>query len=95
MQADKKSVLHKLKIARGQIDAIIKMVEEDAYCIDLSNQIIASVGLLKSTNQEILEAHIRSCVSQALDYSEANPGEGQAKVEEALKTLEKMLQSKY
>lgn len=92
MQADPKSLTHKLKIAKGQVEAILKMVEEDAYCIDISNQLIATVGLLKSCNQEILEAHIRSCVSLALrDKSQ----EGQAKVEEALKTLERMLASRY
>ncbi len=85
MKADKKSVAHKLKIARGQIDALLRMVEEDAYCVDISNQLLATEALLKKANQQILQAHIRCCVSEALASSEANP-----KIEEALALLEKM-----
>ena len=85
MKADKKSVSHKIKIARGQLDAILKMIEEDQYCVDISNQLMAAEALLKSANQQILQAHIRGCVSQALQTEEPNE-----KLEEALKLLEKM-----
>ena len=37
MMADKKQVTRLLKTARGQIDGILKMVEEDRYCIDISH----------------------------------------------------------
>ena len=76
---------HKIKIARGQLDAILKMIEEDQYCVDISNQLMAAEALLKSANQQILQAHIRGCVSQALQTEEPNE-----KLEEALKLLEKM-----
>ena len=87
MMADKKSVSHKLKIARGQLDGILKMVEEGRYCVDISTQLLATMALLKKVNKEILQAHIRSCVSQALKTDEPNP-----KLEEALELLEKMAQ---
>ena len=38
--ADQKTVLRLLKTARGQIDGILKMVEEDRYCIDVSQQVM-------------------------------------------------------
>lgn len=79
-------VTRKLKIARGQIDGVLKMIEDDRYCIDISNQIMATSALLKKVNQEIMEAHIRNCVRESLNSEEENP-----KVEEALKTLEKMM----
>lgn len=41
MQADKDKTLRKLKTVRGQIDGLIKMVEDDRYCIDISNQLMA------------------------------------------------------
>ena len=47
MMADKKQVTRLLKTARGQIDGILKMVEEDRYCIDISHQIMASEAILK------------------------------------------------
>ena len=74
MRAKKNDVEHKLKIARGQLDGILRMV--------------ATQALLKSANQQILQAHIRTCVREALQTDEPNP-----KLEEALGLLEKMLQS--
>ena len=85
MKADTKDVSHKIKIARGQLDAVLKMIEEDRYCVDISTQLLATQALLKKANQEILQAHIRCCVSEALKTSEPNP-----KLEEALALLEKM-----
>lgn len=87
MKAKRGDVVHKLKIARGQLDGILQMIEEDRYCVDISNQIMATQALLKSANQQILQAHIRSCVREALQTDTTNP-----KLEEALKLLEKMAQ---
>ncbi len=87
MKARKGDISHKLKIARGQLDGILQMVNEDRYCVDISNQILATQALLRSANQEILQAHIRTCVREALQTDADNP-----KLEEALKLLEKMMQ---
>ena len=87
MKADKKKVTRLLKTARGQIDGILNMIEEDRYCVDISNQLLATQAILKRANQEILRAHIRGCVREALQTDEPNP-----KLEEALALLEKMNQ---
>ncbi len=87
MKAKKSNIIHKLKIARGQIDGILQMVEENRYCVDISTQLQATQALLKNANQEIMQAHIRSCVREALQTDAENP-----KLEEALKLLEKMTQ---
>ena len=87
MKARKGDISHKLKIARGQLDGILQMVNEDRYCVDISNQILATQALLWSANQQILQAHIRTCVREALQTDVDNP-----KLEEALKLLEKMMQ---
>ncbi len=87
MKADKGEVSRKIKIARGQLDGILRMIEEDRYCVDLSYQLVATQSLLKRANQDILQAHIRNCVREALQTDEANP-----KIEEALKLLERMAQ---
>ena len=86
MKAKKSDIVHKLKIARGQIDGILQMVEEDRYCVDISTQLQSTQALLKSANQ-IMQAHIRSCVREALQTDVENP-----KLEEALRLLEKMAQ---
>ena len=58
MKADAARTLQLLKTARGQIDGVIRMVEDDRYCIDISNQIQAASAILAKVNQEILSAHI-------------------------------------
>ena len=87
MKADKAHVARSIKIARGQLDGVLRMIEEDRYCVDISNQLQATQALLKSANQQILQAHIRNCVREALQTDVENP-----KLEEALKVLEKMAQ---
>ena len=86
MRADKDKIAHSLKIARGQLDGVLRMIEEDRYCVDISNQLLATQALLKRVNQEILRAHIRGCVRDALQTDEPNP-----KLEEALQLLEKLV----
>ncbi|EHR34711.1 metal-sensitive transcriptional regulator [Helcococcus kunzii] len=66
MQADKKVIYNRLNRIKGQIDGIIKMVEEDKYCLDISSQIIAANSALNSTNKEILSAHLKNCVTDSL-----------------------------
>ena len=65
MKADHEKVTRQLKIARGQIDGLLKMVDEDAYCIDVSNQLLATTALLKRVNAMVLSAHLEHCVKHA------------------------------
>ena len=51
MQADKQKVTRLLKTARGQMDGILKMVEEDRYCIDISQQLMATEAILNKVNK--------------------------------------------
>jgi DNA-binding FrmR family transcriptional regulator len=85
MQADHSAVCALLKTARGQIDGILRMVEEDRYCIDVSNQILATQNVLKRANREILRAHMGACVKRALEE-----GGAEEKIEELLDVLDKM-----
>ena len=85
MMADKDKVSRSVKIARGQLDGVLRMIDEDRYCIDISTQLMSTIALLKNVNKMILKAHVRSCVREALSTDEDNP-----KVEEALRVLEKM-----
>ena len=86
MKADPAAITRQLKIARGQLDGILRMVEEDRYCVDISNQILATQALLRRINKQILEAHILNCVREGLHSDDPNP-----KLEEALSLLEKMM----
>jgi len=65
--------LRRLKTIEGHLRGIIRMVEEDAYCIDVIRQIQAVESALNKVSTRILEAHLNSCVITAIegqDYSE-------------------------
>ena len=83
--ADQKKVLRLLKTARGQMDGIIKMVEEDRYCIDIS-QVMAAEAMLNRVNQEILTAHLKHCVNTAHTQEER-----EKKIDELVDMLGKIL----
>lgn len=86
MQADKTKVLRLLKTARGQIDGIIKMVEDDRYCIDISHQLMATQAVINTTNKEVLTAHLKGCVNNAKTQDERDE-----KIDEFIKTISKVL----
>ena len=76
-----------LKTARGQIDAVLRMVEEDRYCIDVSKQVHATVALLKKANIVILKQHMNTCVKDAI-----RTNNGSEKIDEITMILEKYLE---
>ena len=86
MMADQKTVLRLLKTARGQIDGIIKMVEEDRYCMDISQQVTAADAMLRRVNKEILAAHLKHCVEHAQDDRERSD-----KIDDLVAAVGKML----
>lgn len=55
-----------LKKARSSLDKVLKMIKEDKYCIDVIQQNLAIIGLLRSANQGLLEGHINHCVKDAV-----------------------------
>ena len=85
MRADKTQIQRLLKTARGQLDGILNMVEEDRYCIDISNQIMATQSILKKANRLVLKAHMNCCVREAVDSGDPAP-----KLEELAALLDKL-----
>lgn len=60
--AEKKQKLHRIKIIKGHIEAIEKMIENDDYCIDIVHQSLAVQKALKMLDTIIMAGHIQSCV---------------------------------
>jgi DNA-binding FrmR family transcriptional regulator len=73
----KKDTLNRLKTIRGHLDGIIRMVEEDAYCVDLMKQVSATQASLERVNRVVLKNHLETCFGEALAA-----GEGQAAIAE-------------
>ncbi|MBC8537006.1 metal-sensing transcriptional repressor [Feifania hominis] len=88
MQADKAKITRLLKTARGQLDGILKMVEEDRYCVDISNQLMATTSILKKTNAEIIRAHLEHCVKDAVAT-----GNHAERIDEIAELLDKLTKS--
>ena len=86
MKADKQKVNRLLKTARGQIDGILRMVEEDRYCMEISQQLMATEAILNKANKEILTADLKSCVTNA-----RTDAEREEKVDELVDMLGKIL----
>ena len=63
---DNQNTLHRLKIIEGHVRAVIRMVEEDTYCIDVIRQIQAIDSALNKVSTQILENHLNSCVITAI-----------------------------
>ena len=65
------------------IGKIIKMTEDDDYCIDIMQQNLAAVGLLKSAHQMLMEGHLNTCFKKAM--STKNEARKQEMINEILK----------
>lgn len=86
MLEERRKALQALKTSKGQIEGIIKMIEDERYCMDIVNQILAASALLKKANMIILKNHLNHCVKDACmaDNSEE-------KIEEVITVLEKLI----
>lgn len=85
MSRDRNSVIKYLNIAQGQIEGILKMIEDDRYCLDISDQLRATRAILKKANNQILKSHIDECVKDAITKGDNE------KIDEVIKALEKQI----
>lgn len=78
-------ILHRLKIAKGHLEKVIKMVEEDCYCIDVLHQSQAIQKALKETDNVMLENHLKTCTADAI-----GKGKKDEAVTEVMQVFKKM-----
>lgn len=83
-QSTQHTLLHRLKIARGHLDRVIRMVETGTYCIDVIHQSLAVQAALRSTDQAILKNHLQTCVADAI-----LKGKKEEVLDEVMKIMEK------
>jgi len=72
MQGDRKHILNRLATMEGHLRGIRKMVEEDAYCVDILKQAYAVERALKAFEAALLEGHLSSCVPTAFKEGRDN-----------------------
>lgn len=83
-------VMTALRKANTSLEKVMEMVEKDEYCIDVIQQTLAVIGLLRSANLSLLEGHISCCVADAAKRGKKDLDET---VEELIRVL-KIAQSK-
>ena len=77
-----RKVTNRLKTARGHLDGIIRMVENDAWCPDVMKQLAAVQGMLEGTSREVFRHHLEGHVAAAI-----RAGRGDEIVDELMETL--------
>lgn len=66
MDQNKEKTLISLKKAQSHIEKIIKMIENGEYCIDVMQQNLAVMGLLRSAHQMLMKRHLNTCFKNAM-----------------------------
>ena len=75
-------MLNFILTAEGHLKGIEKMIRGDAYCIDISKQLLAVIGILRKVNLHILKKHMETCVKESI---------GTENIDEKIDELEKII----
>jgi CsoR family transcriptional regulator, copper-sensing transcriptional repressor len=75
MQADTRATHNRLRRIEGQVRGLQRMVEEDAYCVDILTQVAAVQTALEQVAVNVLDAHVRGCVAGAVQDGGADADE--------------------
>lgn len=78
----------RLSRIEGQVRGVSRMLEEDAYCVDVLTQISAVIAACEKVGLRVLEDHIRGCVADAIGSKD-----GEAKIQELTEVLERFLKA--
>jgi DNA-binding FrmR family transcriptional regulator len=85
---DKDGYLKRLRRIEGQIRGLQRLVDEDAYCIDILTQVSAATRALQAVALGLLDDHLRHCVTEAV-----REGDGADKVAEAMAAVERLVKA--
>jgi DNA-binding FrmR family transcriptional regulator len=88
--ANKEAVQKRLRRIEGQVRGLQRMVDEDAYCIDVLTQVSAATRALQGVAHELLETHLDHCVRAAINEGGA---EADAKLAEASAAIARLVKS--
>ena len=84
----KQGILNRLRSIEGHVRGIERMVDEEAYCIDIINQSLAVQRALEKVNSLILERHLQTCVTTAIRGDD--PADRERVIDEILNVFEAM-----
>ncbi len=82
------AVSARLKRIEGQVGGLLRMIEDDRYCVDILTQINAVRAALQKVEQQILQDHVSHCVAGA--FASGDPMDQRRKIEELVETIGRM-----
>jgi DNA-binding FrmR family transcriptional regulator len=88
--SDKEAYLKRMRRIEGQVRGIARMIDEDAYCIDILTQVSAVKSALQAVSIALVEDHLGHCV---VDAARQSPDAGAAKVREAADAISRLVRS--
>jgi CsoR family transcriptional regulator, copper-sensing transcriptional repressor len=88
--ADKVAYQRRLKRIEGQVRGIARMVDEDAYCIDVLTQVAAATKALQAVALGLLDDHLGHCVREA---ALVGGDEAEVKLHEATEAIARLVRS--
>ena len=89
MQAGKPKLIKLIKIARGVLDGVIKMYEEDRPYLEISTQLLAAQAALKKINIEFLKLHFTNCVKEI--YAQPDNEDNEKNLSEIIGEISKLI----
>lgn len=87
MRASKEKVNPLLRTARGHLDGVLKMIDDNRYCLDIAMQLQAIESIIHKARHEVIRAHLAGCVQEA--FAEGNELARERKIDEIMKLLDK------
>ena len=84
---DKQLLQNRLRRIEGQVRGVQRMVDEEAYCIDVLTQIASAVSALEKVGTILLKDHVEHCVRESIEKNEG----ADAKIEELTAAVERFL----
>jgi len=87
---EKQALLNRLKRIEGQARGLQRMVEEEAYCIEILTQVSAATKALETVALSLLDEHLRHCVT---DAAREGGEEAEQKITEASEAIARLVRS--
>jgi CsoR family transcriptional regulator, copper-sensing transcriptional repressor len=90
MRADDKAIQNRLRRIEGQVRGLQRMVDEDAYCVDVLTQVAAVQTALEQVAVRVLDGHVRGCVAEAV----SDGADADAKLDELMQAIQRFTRAR-
>jgi len=92
VHTDPKPVLNRLRRIEGQVRGLHRMVEEDAYCVDVLTQVAAVQTAIEQVAIRVLDGHVRGCVADAVAGDDET--EAEVKLDELMAAVQRFARAR-